>query len=219
MLEQTPRPAVAATREVALLTLPARHAGKCAVCCHRDRMGIELRFMASGKPAHIAQENGIRNRASIYRHAHAANLFERRRRQVISTYESTLKLFELGLVTVDAVRVAESQIGVDFRQHLGGFPLARQNWIPSVFWRFSGPKISAITAAQLSPSMPKDKPQHRQQESWMSMILKTRKPLNPGDNSFRMEPETLPATTETQNRRAREAISSERNLNRNTCRD
>jgi hypothetical protein len=175
--------------------------------------------MAWGKPGHIAHENGIRNRASIYRHAHAANLFERRHRQVISTYESTLKVFELGLATVDAVRVAEHCLEVAVRQHLVGSAFANPHWVQGISHRNRGPKISQIAAAQPSPSMLKAKSQHRQQESWMSMILKTRKPLNAGDNAFRMEPETLPPTTETQNRRAREAISSQRNLNRNTCRD
>jgi hypothetical protein len=132
MLEQTPRPAAAATGNFALLRLPARHAGKCAVCRHRDRLGIELRFMAWGKPGHIAHENGIRNRASIYRHAHAANLFERRHRQVISTYESTLKSFELGLATVDAVRVAEHCLEVAVRQHLVGSAFANPHWVQGI---------------------------------------------------------------------------------------
>jgi len=87
---------VAAISQAELLNLPARHAGKCRVCRNRDRVGIERRFMAWGKIAHIAHEHGIRNRASIYRHAHAAHLFNRHRRHAISAYKNALKQFEFG---------------------------------------------------------------------------------------------------------------------------
>jgi len=146
MPEQTPRPA-AASRKFALLRLSARRAGKCAVCRHRDRMGIELRFMAWGKPAHIAHENGIKNRASIYRHAHAANLFERRDRRVKSTYKSTEKYFELGHLPVAAVRVAEHQIEAAVRHHLAKSAFATQDWVLDVLSRNRGHKIARVAAA------------------------------------------------------------------------
>src|ERR1700722_18680546 len=105
-------PVATATGTFKLRKLSPRHAGKCRVCRLRDREGIELRFMKWGKAAHIAREHGIKNRASIYRHAHAAHLFERRRRRAISAYKTTLQRFELGQVSTDAVRVAADRIEV-----------------------------------------------------------------------------------------------------------
>jgi hypothetical protein len=192
MPEQTPLSAAAATCEFELLKLPARHAGKCAVCRHHDRLGIELRFMAWGKPGHIARENGIKNRASIYRHAHVANLFERRRRRVISTYKMALRQFELGQVSSEAVRIAGDRIEVAVRQHLAGPAWSIQDWTQAAFRENREARTMAIVANWPSPEMQKPKSQHGQQESWMSLILKVEKPLNPGKNTFHAVPGTFP---------------------------
>jgi hypothetical protein len=193
MPEQNPLSAVAATCEFELLKLPARHAGKCAVCRHRDRLGIEVRFMAWGKPGHIAREHGIKNRASIYRHAHAADLFERRHRSVISTYKTALKQFELGQVSSDVVRIAGDRIEIAVRQHLAGPAWSLQNWIQAVFCENRRARIAEVVATRPPPEIQEPKSQHGQQGPWMSMILKGGKFPNGGKNTFPLKPKTFPA--------------------------
>jgi len=56
-----------------------RHMRKCAVCRHRDRDAIELEFLRWRRSKDIAEDYGIVDQSSIYRHARAAGLFEKRR--------------------------------------------------------------------------------------------------------------------------------------------
>jgi len=57
---------------------PARHRRKCSVCRHRDRESIEQDFLSWQSPDQIAASYGIADHSSIYRHAHATGLFDRR---------------------------------------------------------------------------------------------------------------------------------------------
>jgi hypothetical protein len=208
MPEQTLLSAAAtAPGEFELRKLPPRHTGKCRVCRHHDRVGIELRFLEWSKPGHIAREHGIKNRASIYRHAHAAHLFERRRRTAVCTYKTTLKQFELGLATSDAVRIAADRIEVAIRHHLAGPTFAHQDWIPAVFRanRLFGP--AGVAAHLPSPGIPEPKSQQRQQESRTSLILRAMKFLNTGKTAFHVSTKSLFAGLATKNRRPRDAVS------------
>jgi hypothetical protein len=56
----------------------ARHRRKCSVCRHRDRDAIEQDFLSWRSPDQIAANYGIADHSSIYRHAHATGLFDRR---------------------------------------------------------------------------------------------------------------------------------------------
>jgi hypothetical protein len=56
-----------------------RHTRKCAVCNHPDRDAIEQEFLRWYAPQDIARDHDIPYASSIYRHAHATGLFERRR--------------------------------------------------------------------------------------------------------------------------------------------
>jgi len=192
MPEETFLSVASATCEFELLKLPARHAGKCRVCRLRDRLAIELRFMEWGKPGQIARGHGIKNRASIYRHAHAANLFERRRRHAISAYQTTLKQFQFGQAAGDAVRIAEDRIQVAVRQHLAGPAFTIQDRVRSVFRETRPPKFVQAAAGLPSAGIQKPKSQHRQWDSRMSLILKNRKDLNPGKIAFHVRPNSAP---------------------------
>jgi len=60
----------------------ARHSRKCSVCRHRDRDAIEYDFLTWQSPDQIAANYGIADHSSIYRHAHATGLFDRRARTI-----------------------------------------------------------------------------------------------------------------------------------------
>jgi hypothetical protein len=69
----------------------AAHSRRCSVCNHPDRIWIELKFIEWRSPTKIAQEFDLYDRDSIYHHAHATNLFELRRRNILCIYENLLE--------------------------------------------------------------------------------------------------------------------------------
>ncbi len=154
----------------------------------RDDLAIELRFREWGKPGHIAREHGIKNRASIYRRAHAANLFERRHRRACSAYKTAVKRFQLGPATSDAVRIAEDPIEFAVRQHLSGPAFTNQNWVRAIYRKNRAARL-VQAAARPSPGIQEPKSQHGQWASRLSLILKNRKSPNPGQIAFHIGPD------------------------------
>jgi len=71
-----------------------RHEAKCRICNHPQRREIEEDFVAWRSPAQIAKEYGLGNRASVYRHAWAANLFPKRQRNVPAVLERIMEQAE-----------------------------------------------------------------------------------------------------------------------------
>jgi hypothetical protein len=59
----------------------------CKICSHIHREEIERDFMSWKSPALIAKNYGLKDRSSVYRHAHALGLFPRRRRNVRAALE------------------------------------------------------------------------------------------------------------------------------------
>jgi hypothetical protein len=57
-----------------------RHKRNCSVCSHPQQAEIEADFISWRSPAVIAREYGLADRTSVYRHAHALNLFAKRQR-------------------------------------------------------------------------------------------------------------------------------------------
>ena len=55
-----------------------RHQRCCTICQHADREEIETAFIAWRSPALIAEEYGLSDRKTVYRHAHALDLFPKR---------------------------------------------------------------------------------------------------------------------------------------------
>jgi len=70
------------------------------------REQIENDFAAWKSPAKIVKECGLRDRASIYRHAHATGLFEKRRRNVRAALERIIEKADEVEVTASAVVAA-----------------------------------------------------------------------------------------------------------------
>jgi len=69
----------------------AAHSRRCTVCNHPDRIWIDLDFIEWASPTRIAMEFDLYDRDSIYRHAHATDLFELRRRNILCIYEHLLE--------------------------------------------------------------------------------------------------------------------------------
>jgi hypothetical protein len=59
-----------------------RHKRACSVCAHPQREEIEADFIGWHSPAAIAEQYRLADRSSVYRHAHALALFQKRQRNV-----------------------------------------------------------------------------------------------------------------------------------------
>lgn len=83
-----------------------RHRRNCSVCGHAQRDEIECAFIGWRSPAAIAEEYGLTDRASVYRHAHALNLFPKRQRNVRAALERIIEKAGEVDVTASAVVAA-----------------------------------------------------------------------------------------------------------------
>lgn len=81
-----------------------RHRKSCTVCAHAQREEIERDFISLRGPIAIAQEYGLSDRASVYRHAGAYGLFTKRQRDVRTALERIIE--KAGEVEVTASAVA-----------------------------------------------------------------------------------------------------------------
>jgi hypothetical protein len=68
-----------------------RHKRTCSICPHPNRGEIEAEFVAWRSPAALAQQYGLADRASVYRHAHALGLFDKRRRNLRAALERIIE--------------------------------------------------------------------------------------------------------------------------------
>ena len=77
-----------------------RHRRNCAICRHTQREEIERNFIAWRSPIAVAQEYGLADRATVYRHAHAFGLFAKRQCNVRAALEHIIE--KAGEVEVNA---------------------------------------------------------------------------------------------------------------------
>ena len=82
------------------------HENNCSVCSHPQREEIERDFVNWGSPATIAKHYKLANRASVYRHAHALDLFPKRQRNVRAALEKIIERAGEVVVTAPAVVAA-----------------------------------------------------------------------------------------------------------------
>ncbi len=80
-----------------------RHQRACSVCAHEQREEIETAFIGWRSPAAIAEEFGLADRASVYRHAHALGLFPKRQKNIRAALERIIE--QAGEVDVTASAV------------------------------------------------------------------------------------------------------------------
>jgi len=83
-----------------------RHAAECKICSHEHREEIERDFVNWRSPASIAKQFGLRNRSTVYRHAHALGLFSKRQRNVRAALEKIIE--RAGEVEVNATAVVSA---------------------------------------------------------------------------------------------------------------
>ena len=86
----------------------ARHERECRICAHPSREEIERDFISWKSPAKIASEYKLRNRATVYRHAHAFNLFPKRVRNVRAALERIIE--KADDVSVSAAAVVQAVV-------------------------------------------------------------------------------------------------------------
>jgi hypothetical protein len=80
-----------------------RHRRTCTICAHPERFEIEQAFVTWASPAAIAKQYGLADRASVYRHAHALQLFPKRLQNVRAALERIIE--RVGDVEVTATSV------------------------------------------------------------------------------------------------------------------
>ena len=83
-----------------------RHQRACSVCAHQQREEIEAAFIGWRSPASIAEEFGLADRASVYRHAHALGLFPKRQKNIRAALERIIEKAGEVDVTASAVVAA-----------------------------------------------------------------------------------------------------------------
>jgi hypothetical protein len=83
-----------------------RHEAECRICRHRQREEIERAFVNWSSPASIAQTYRLRDRSTVYRHAHAFNLFEKRKANIRAALEAIIERAADVEVTASAVVAA-----------------------------------------------------------------------------------------------------------------
>jgi hypothetical protein len=82
-----------------------RHESGCKVCCHPERESIEREWVDWGNTTQIAEGYGL-TRESIYRHAHALELFAKRQRNIRKALEWIIEKAGNVGVTASAVVAA-----------------------------------------------------------------------------------------------------------------
>jgi len=82
-----------------------RHEFHCRICCHPKREEIDQAFVTWTSPIQIAENYGV-SRDSVYRHAHALSLFDKRSRNVRSALERIIE--KAGDVEVTAAAVVSA---------------------------------------------------------------------------------------------------------------
>lgn len=83
-----------------------RHKRTCTICAHDDVQEIEAAFIAWRSPTAIAEDFGLSDRSSVYRHAHALDLFPRRRKNIRAALEKIIERAGDVEVTASAVVAA-----------------------------------------------------------------------------------------------------------------
>jgi len=80
-----------------------RHKRNCTICAHPQCEEIERDFTNWKSPTAIATEYGLADRTTVYRHAHALDLFIKRGRNVRAALEKIIE--RVGEVDVTAAAV------------------------------------------------------------------------------------------------------------------
>jgi hypothetical protein len=91
---QPPAPLALSPSELSHVPDFSRHSRRCSICSHPDRDAIEGEFIRWRSPQKIAKDYDLPDRTAIYRHAHAAGLFQARRSHIGRVLESFLETID-----------------------------------------------------------------------------------------------------------------------------
>src|SRR5215510_1958366 len=83
-----------------------RHQAECQICRHDHRAEIESAFVNWTSPASITETYGFKDRSTVYRHAHAFDLFEKRKANVRAALEAIIERSGDVEVTASAIVAA-----------------------------------------------------------------------------------------------------------------
>jgi hypothetical protein len=69
----------------------SRHKAQCTICANAKCAEVEAGFVNWESPAELAEEYDIADRTTVYRHAHALGLFDKRKRNVRAALERIIE--------------------------------------------------------------------------------------------------------------------------------
>ena len=95
----------------------SRHPRRCTICSHPDRDAIEGDFIRWRNPQQIAKAYNLSDRVSVYRHAHYAGLFQRRKRQVARVLETLLESVETCPLEAADMIIRATRLYVRLNEH------------------------------------------------------------------------------------------------------
>jgi len=105
-----------------------RHAAQCSICNHPYRQDIEERWLEWRSADKIAVDYRV-SRDSVYRHAHATGLYDKRRQNLITAAERIVERWEFtfynGSTILGAIKLLWQMLGVGRRVEAGQEPDAK----------------------------------------------------------------------------------------------
>ncbi len=128
-----------------------RHEYGCKVCNHLERAQIEAEFISWKSPVDICAEYGLTDRTTIYRHAWALGLMEKRRRNVRAALERIIE--KAGSVEVTAGAVVQA-VATYARINSSGLLIERKETVNmnELFERMSREELLAYAEKGTLPS-------------------------------------------------------------------
>jgi hypothetical protein len=128
-----------------------RHRRTCTICAHAERFEIEQAFVTWASPAAIAQQYGLGDRATVYRHAHALQLFPKRRQNVRAALERIIERVGDVEVTASAI-VAAIQTLAKIDESGRWIPPAEQVSLHELFERMTREELELYAREGKLPS-------------------------------------------------------------------
>jgi hypothetical protein len=128
-----------------------RHRRACSMCAHPECPEIEAAFVSWRSPADIAKEFGLADRATVYRHAHAFGLFEKRQRNVRAALEHIIEQAAKVEVTASAV-VAAIQAYAKLNSNGQWVERTEQVNLNDLFARMSTAELDAYARESVLPA-------------------------------------------------------------------
>jgi hypothetical protein len=146
-----------------------RHRRQCTICQHPDREEIEADFTAWRSPVLIAEEYGLSDRKTVYRHAHALDLFPKRGRNIRAALESIIEKAGEAEVSASAVVAAVQAYA---KINAAGAWIDRTEMVSmnDLFARMSTAELETYASTGVLPT-------------WLNAVLPVTADHSPGDDN------------------------------------